>query len=173
MLDRTKGLCVGSFRKWREKHEEMTSSIDIHTSHIWNSLISKRGIVSISNFVERDTLGILVALHVALSVSTMRTAAPLNQPNKSLGVLSLVDNDPECLHLEFCVSAPSPSLTMSDLITNVQDLAFNPKHTRWIAPLIVAGEAILCALIIWKVPCESQYRVATYYYNPELLANSD
>ncbi|OOF97476.1 glycosyltransferase family 58 protein [Aspergillus carbonarius ITEM 5010] len=32
------------------------------------------------------------------------------------------------------------------------DLCLNPRHTKWIAPLLVLGDAILCALIIWKVP---------------------
>jgi alpha-1,3-mannosyltransferase len=40
-----------------------------------------------------------------------------------------------------------------DLSMNtVRDVLTNPKHTRWIAPLLLAGEAVLCALIIWKVP---------------------
>ena len=40
-----------------------------------------------------------------------------------------------------------------DLSTNtVRDVLTNPKHTRWIAPLLLACEAILCGLIIWRVP---------------------
>jgi alpha-1,3-mannosyltransferase len=40
-----------------------------------------------------------------------------------------------------------------DLSMNtLRDVLANPKHTRWIAPLLLAGEAVLCALIIWKVP---------------------
>jgi alpha-1,3-mannosyltransferase len=34
----------------------------------------------------------------------------------------------------------------------IRDLLTNAKHTRWIAPLLLAGEAVLCGLIIWKVP---------------------
>ena len=34
------------------------------------------------------------------------------------------------------------------------DLLLNPKHTKWIGPLLILGEALLCALIIWKIPCE-------------------
>ncbi|RVX66960.1 hypothetical protein B0A52_09084 [Exophiala mesophila] len=41
---------------------------------------------------------------------------------------------------------------MSNLASTIQDLSSNPKHTRWIGPLIIVGEAVLCALIIWKVP---------------------
>lgn len=36
----------------------------------------------------------------------------------------------------------------------VCDLCFNPRHTKWIAPLLIAGDALLCALIIWKVSCK-------------------
>ncbi|MCJ1249760.1 dolichyl-P-Man:Man(5)GlcNAc(2)-PP-dolichol alpha-1,3-mannosyltransferase [Trapelia coarctata] len=32
------------------------------------------------------------------------------------------------------------------------DLATNPKHTRWLCPLLLVTDAVLCALIIWKVP---------------------
>ncbi|KAJ5747444.1 uncharacterized protein N7511_009140 [Penicillium nucicola] len=31
------------------------------------------------------------------------------------------------------------------------DVLTNPRHTRWIAPLLVLGDAFLCALIIWKI----------------------
>lgn len=41
-----------------------------------------------------------------------------------------------------------------DLKHCVSDLLFNPRHTRWIAPLLVLGDVLLCALIIWKIPCE-------------------
>ncbi|KAL6238605.1 hypothetical protein BDW75DRAFT_247001 [Aspergillus navahoensis] len=32
------------------------------------------------------------------------------------------------------------------------DLCSNPKHTKWIAPLLNFADGLLCALIIWKVP---------------------
>lgn len=34
------------------------------------------------------------------------------------------------------------------------DLASNPKHTRWLSPLLLLTDAAFCALIIWKIPCE-------------------
>ncbi|KAL4919731.1 glycosyltransferase [Aspergillus aurantiobrunneus] len=34
----------------------------------------------------------------------------------------------------------------------VIELCSNPKHTKWIAPLLNVGDGVLCALIIWKVP---------------------
>ncbi|KAE8348677.1 Dol-P-Man:Man(5)GlcNAc(2)-PP-Dol alpha-1,3-mannosyltransferase [Aspergillus coremiiformis] len=34
----------------------------------------------------------------------------------------------------------------------ISDLCLNPRHTKWIAPLLVLGDAFLCALIIWKIP---------------------
>lgn len=43
-----------------------------------------------------------------------------------------------------------------DLKNWVWDLCVNPKHTKWIAPLSVLGDAFLCALIIWRIPCEHQ-----------------
>lgn len=33
------------------------------------------------------------------------------------------------------------------------DFATNPKYTRWISPVLLAFDAVLCGLIIWKVPC--------------------
>lgn len=33
------------------------------------------------------------------------------------------------------------------------DLATNPQRTKWISPTLFALDAILCTLIIWKVPC--------------------
>ncbi|CAG8124384.1 unnamed protein product [Penicillium salamii] len=30
------------------------------------------------------------------------------------------------------------------------DVLTNPRHTKWIAPLLVLGDALLCALVIWK-----------------------
>ncbi|OJJ61980.1 hypothetical protein ASPSYDRAFT_54926 [Aspergillus sydowii CBS 593.65] len=38
------------------------------------------------------------------------------------------------------------------LMQLVGELCLNPKHTRWIAPLLNIGDGLLCALIIWKVP---------------------
>ncbi|KAE8310699.1 Dol-P-Man:Man(5)GlcNAc(2)-PP-Dol alpha-1,3-mannosyltransferase [Aspergillus transmontanensis] len=34
----------------------------------------------------------------------------------------------------------------------IHELCLNPRHTKWIAPLLVVGDAFLCALIIWKIP---------------------
>ena len=34
------------------------------------------------------------------------------------------------------------------------DLASNPKHTKWLSPLLLLADAALCALVIWKIPCE-------------------
>lgn len=41
-----------------------------------------------------------------------------------------------------------------DLYHQAIDLASNPKHTRWLSPLLLLADAVLCALIIWKIPCE-------------------
>ncbi|KAI1611719.1 alpha-1,3-mannosyltransferase [Exophiala viscosa] len=41
---------------------------------------------------------------------------------------------------------------MSLSISTLKDLLTNQKHTRWIAPLMLLGEAVLCGLIIWRIP---------------------
>ncbi|XHG04728.1 dolichyl-P-Man:Man(5)GlcNAc(2)-PP-dolichol alpha-1,3-mannosyltransferase [Aspergillus wentii] len=41
--------------------------------------------------------------------------------------------------------------TKMDLKYWVCDILLNPRHTKWIAPLFVLGDAFLCALIIWKI----------------------
>ncbi|KAL4975373.1 glycosyltransferase [Aspergillus desertorum] len=38
------------------------------------------------------------------------------------------------------------------LTEGVNDLCSNPKHTKWIAPILNIADGLLCALIIWKVP---------------------
>ncbi|KAI9866822.1 MAG: dolichyl-P-Man:Man(5)GlcNAc(2)-PP-dolichol alpha-1,3-mannosyltransferase [Trichoglossum hirsutum] len=39
------------------------------------------------------------------------------------------------------------------LIDLGHDLTTNPKHLRWLCPLLFVADAILCVLIVWKVPC--------------------
>jgi alpha-1,3-mannosyltransferase len=34
------------------------------------------------------------------------------------------------------------------------DLLTNPKHSRWVTDCLLVGETVLCALVIWKVPCK-------------------
>ena len=41
-----------------------------------------------------------------------------------------------------------------DLRRQTIDLASNPKHTRWLSPLLLLADAVFCAFIIWKIPCE-------------------
>lgn len=40
-----------------------------------------------------------------------------------------------------------------DILAQGLDILTNPKHTRWIAPLLLAVDAVLCAVVVWKVPC--------------------
>lgn len=40
-----------------------------------------------------------------------------------------------------------------DLFDKVLAIANDPWHTRWLCPLLVAGDAVLTAGIVWKVPC--------------------
>ncbi|RHZ73930.1 dolichyl-P-Man:Man(5)GlcNAc(2)-PP-dolichol alpha-1,3-mannosyltransferase [Aspergillus turcosus] len=44
------------------------------------------------------------------------------------------------------------AINIMDLKHMLRDLCMNPRHTRWVAPLLLLGDAVLCALIIWKVP---------------------
>lgn len=41
-----------------------------------------------------------------------------------------------------------------DLYNRAIDIAVNPKHTRWLSPLLLVADACLCVLIIWKIPCK-------------------
>ncbi|KAF2121101.1 Lethal(2)neighbour of Tid protein [Lophiotrema nucula] len=38
------------------------------------------------------------------------------------------------------------------LINQGLDIARNPKHTRWLSPVLLVADAVLSGLIIWKVP---------------------
>ena len=47
------------------------------------------------------------------------------------------------------------------------DLASNPKHTRWLSPLLLLADAALCALVIWKIPCELLFYANGSFHWPE------
>ena len=49
---------------------------------------------------------------------------------------------------------PTSSMDLQSLYNRGIDLVTNPKHTRWLAPLLQIADSCLCALIIWKVPCK-------------------
>jgi alpha-1,3-mannosyltransferase len=40
-----------------------------------------------------------------------------------------------------------------DLINQSLEIARNPKHTRWIYPLLLIADAGLCGYILEKIPC--------------------
>ena len=42
-----------------------------------------------------------------------------------------------------------------DIYHSTIDVARNPRHTRWLSPLLLAGDTLLCVAIIWKIPCVS------------------
>jgi hypothetical protein len=58
---------------------------------------------------------------------------------------------PRSIAMELPPTRQTPTMGLKQLIG---DLCFDPKHTRWIAPLLNVGDALLCVLIIWKIPCE-------------------
>ncbi|KAJ5218845.1 uncharacterized protein N7498_000944 [Penicillium cinerascens] len=33
----------------------------------------------------------------------------------------------------------------------IRNVLTDPRHTQWIAPLLILGDAVLCALVIWKI----------------------
>ena len=47
-----------------------------------------------------------------------------------------------------------------DLYKRAIDIARDPKHTRWLAPLLILADTALCALIIWKIPCKEASRAS-------------
>ena len=62
--------------------------------------------------------------------------------------LGVIDNQLGKLHLLQAIAGAM------GLFHQAIDLASNPKNTRWLSPLLLLADAALCALIIWKVPCE-------------------
>ena len=40
-----------------------------------------------------------------------------------------------------------------DLYRRAIDIASSPRHARWLSPLLISGDAVLCSLIVWKIPC--------------------
>ncbi|PWY84938.1 alpha-1,3-mannosyltransferase [Aspergillus heteromorphus CBS 117.55] len=54
----------------------------------------------------------------------------------------------------------------------IRDVCVNPWHTKWIAPLLVLGDAFLCALIIWKVPY-TEIDWTTYMQQISLYLNGE
>ena len=39
------------------------------------------------------------------------------------------------------------------LFNQACDIAFNPRNTKWIVPLLLVADAMLCGIIIDKVSC--------------------
>lgn len=39
------------------------------------------------------------------------------------------------------------------LLSQAYDIAYNPRNTKWIAPLLMVADAALCGIIIDKVAC--------------------
>ena len=40
-----------------------------------------------------------------------------------------------------------------DLINGALDVASNPRHSKWVSRTLLAADAILCILIVAKIPC--------------------
>src|SRR2546430_12788731 len=53
------------------------------------------------------------------------------------------------------------------------DVWSNPEHTRWISPLLFTADAVLCSIVIWKIPCkvtsaDVRDRVANFCIDTEI-----
>lgn len=53
-------------------------------------------------------------------------------------------------HVRFLAGPPF----IMDLLSQAGQCVVNPRYTRYLAPLQLLGEAVLCSLIIWKIPCK-------------------
>ena len=62
--------------------------------------------------------------------------------------------------------------TMPPIVYKALDLFSNPSHTRWIAPLLLVFEAVLCGGIIWKIPY-TEIDWATYMKQVEVFLNGE
>lgn len=63
-------------------------------------------------------------------------------------------------------SAVNTSLKM-DLLRQALQLAGDPKQTQWVCPLVLLADAVLCGLVVWKVPCRCS--AARYVAHDRLL----
>ena len=43
------------------------------------------------------------------------------------------------------------------LFSQAYDIVYNPRNTKWIAPLLLVADAALCGLIIDKVACTREH----------------
>jgi alpha-1,3-mannosyltransferase len=68
--------------------------------------------------------------------------------------------------------ASTSFLTMS-LISQALDLASNPKHTKWVTPLLLVADAALCGFVIDKVPCTLRFQRENTWNASELTATAD
>ncbi|KAF2808232.1 Lethal(2)neighbour of Tid protein [Mytilinidion resinicola] len=59
-----------------------------------------------------------------------------------------------------------------NIINQALDLASNPKHARWLSPLLLVVDAVLCGLIIWKIPY-TEIDWTTYMQHIELYLKGE
>ncbi|KAJ5587349.1 uncharacterized protein N7459_003114 [Penicillium hispanicum] len=48
--------------------------------------------------------------------------------------------------------SPSTIRTAMPWARFLYNVLTQPRHTQWVAPLLILGDAVLCALVIWKIP---------------------
>jgi hypothetical protein len=60
-------------------------------------------------------------------------------------------------------------VSINSLYSQAVDLALNPQHTKWLCPALFALDAVLCSLIIWKVPCTYLHYYLPLSFNAKVL----
>jgi len=60
-------------------------------------------------------------------------------------------------------------VSFTSIYSQAVDLATNPQHTKWLSLALFALDAILCSLIIWKVPCTYLHYCLPLSFNAKLL----
>ncbi|KAI9789966.1 MAG: dolichyl-P-Man:Man(5)GlcNAc(2)-PP-dolichol alpha-1,3-mannosyltransferase [Piccolia ochrophora] len=53
-------------------------------------------------------------------------------------------------------------MSHKDIILTVKDLTYNPKHSKWLCPLLLASDAVLCALILWRGTADTEIDWTAY-----------
>ena len=62
-------------------------------------------------------------------------------------------------------TTPTHITTIMSLLSKAWEAITDPHSTRWTAPLQLAGDAILCVLIIYTIPCKTQILTSNIHTN--------
>jgi alpha-1,3-mannosyltransferase len=59
------------------------------------------------------------------------------------------------------------------LLSQAFDIAYNPRNTKWIAPLLLVADAALCGIIIDKVACTRHHENTCCSLTTNALADTE